>query len=249
MRNTAMTQNDADLGTAADKANQIWGDLVPVMGFVLVYNLLRFVDFGLPLINSETALYWATGVLIALTLGVVGQKLITRQKIPPFLIVSSLIVGGFGTLGIVLQDKSFIYIKPTIQNLFLASLIFGGFLFGRNIWRAMFKQVFDLPNHAWNTLATRWGLLFVAMAAWNEFLWRYYAPGFEQPLVFAGLTIAPAGSYEFLGLTFGNRDAEDVWANWKLGNMVIVFLFGLANVPYTLKHLGKGERDIETASR
>ena len=236
-----MTEKNADLGTAADKANQIWGDLIPVIGFVLVYNVLRFIDLGSPLLNKDSALYWATGVLIVLTAGVIIQKLATGQKVPPFLIVSSLIVGGFGALGILLQDKSFIYIKPTIQNLFLASIIFGGFLTGRNVWRAMFKQVFDLPRHAWNTLATRWGLLFVAMAAWNEFLWRYYAPGFENPLVFAGLTIAPAGSYDFLGLTFGSRDAEDVWANWKLGNMVIVFLFGLANVPYTLKHLGKGE--------
>ena len=75
------------------------------------------------------------------------------------------------------------------------------------------------------------------MACWNEFLWRFYAPGFEQALQVAGMTIAPAGSYEFLGLTFGSRDAEDVWANWKLGNMVITFVFGALNVPYTLKHL------------
>ncbi len=237
-----MTDKNADLGTAADRANQIWGDLIPVIGFVLVYNLLRFIDVGVPLLSKENALYWATGVLIVLSVGVVGLKLIKGQKIPPFLIVSSLIVGGFGTLGILLQDKSFIYIKPTIQNLFLAAIIFGGFAMGRNVWRAMFKEVFDLPTRAWNTLATRWGLLFIAMAGWNEFLWRYYAPGFENPLVFAGLTIAPAGSYEFFGLTFGARNAEDVWANWKLGNMVIVFLFGLANVPYTLKHLGKGEK-------
>ena len=235
------------MSTAADKANQIWGDLVPVIGFVASYNLLRFVDLDTTLFNKASALYWATGVLIVLTLGVVARKLLTGQKVAPFLIVSSAIVGGFGTLGIILQDKSFIYIKPTIQNLFLAAIIFGGFLAGRNVWRAMFKQVFDLPGHAWNVLAMRWGLLFVAMAVWNEFLWRYYAPGFEQPLVFAGITLAPAGSYEFLGLSFGNRNAEDVWANWKLGNMLIMFLFGLANVPYTLRHLGKTDEPAVAA--
>ncbi len=234
-----MSEHEPGLDTAADKANQIWGDLVPVIGFVLAYNLLRFTDPGLFGLTAENALYWATAALILLTIGVVARKLSKGQKVPPFLIVSSLIVGGFGTLGIILQDKSFIYIKPTVQNLFLAAIIFGGFLTGRNLWRAMFKQVFDLPTRAWNVLAIRWGMLFVAMALWNEFLWRYYAPGFEQPLVFAGVTIAPAGSYEFLGLTFGARDAEGVWANWKLGNMAIVFLFGLANVPYTLKHLGR----------
>lgn len=234
---TNKNQESNDLGTAADKANQLWGDLVPVIGFVLVYNALRILKVDTPLINKDSALYWATGVLIVLTLGAISLRLKNKQKIPPFLIVSSTIVGGFGLLGILLQEKSFIYIKPTIQNLFLASIIFGGFAFGRNIWQVMFKDVFDLPKQAWNVLAARWGAFFIAMAIWNEFLWRMYAPGFENPLTFAGITLAPAGSYDFLGMTFGDKNAEDVWANWKLGNMVIVFLFGAANVPYTLKHL------------
>lgn len=241
MTDTKNSEND--LGTAADKANQIWGDLVPVIGFVLVYNLLRLFKIDTPLINADTALYWATGVLIVLTLGAIGYRLSKRQKIPPFLIVSSAIVGGFGLLGILLQEKSFIYIKPTIQNLFLAGMIFGGFAFGKNIWQVMFKDVFDLPQFAWNSLAIRWALFFVVMAVWNEYLWRMYAPGFENPLTFAGIPLAPAGSYEFLGLTFGSKDAEDIWANWKLGNMVLVFLFGAANVPYTLKHLGNGTEE------
>ena len=101
----------------------------------------------------------------------------------------------------------------------------------------MFEKVFDLPDFAWKTLAIRWGLFFVAMAFWNEYLWRTFAPALESPLVFAGLPIAPSGSYEFLGLKFGTKDAEDVWANWKLGNMGLTFLFGLINVPYTMKHM------------
>ena len=47
---------------------------------------------------------------------------------------------------------------------------------------------------------------------------------------------------DMFGLTFGARDGEDVWANWKLGNMVITFIFGAANVPYTLKHLREPEQ-------
>lgn len=107
--------------------------------------------------------------------------------------------------------------------------------------------MFDLPDFAWRTLAIRWGLFFVAMAVWNEYLWRMYAPGFENPLVLAGIPVAPAGTYDFLGLTFGAKNAEDVWANWKLGNMVIVLLFGALNTPYTLKHLRNTEEAPEAA--
>ena len=232
-----MTDQKPGIDTAADKANQIWGDLVPVIGFVLIYNALRIIDLDNAWINKDSALYWATAALIALTLGVIVNKLRHKQPIPPFLVITSCIVGGFGLLGILLHENSFIYIKPTIQNLFLAAIIFGSMAVGQNVWRVMFRSVFALPDHAWNQLAIRWGLFFIAMAVWNEFLWRTYAPGFEQPLKFAGMLIAPAGSYEFLGMTFGSKDAEDIWANWKLGNMVITFIFGAANVPYTLKHL------------
>lgn len=233
---------------AADKANQLWADLVPVIAFVVVYNGMRLSGIDSELFNKETALFWATGILIALTIGFILFRLVKGQKVPLFMIVSSVIVGGFGLLGIVLQEKSFIYIKPTIQQLFLASLIFGSMAMGKNIWKVMFSQVFSLPDFAWRTLAARWGLYFVAMAVWNEFLWRYYVPGFESPLVMAGIPVAPAGSYEFLGLTFGSRDAEDVWANWKLGNMVITFVFALANTPYTLKHLQEDVSEAEVTA-
>jgi intracellular septation protein len=138
-------------------------------------------------------------------------------------------------------------VKPTIQQLFMASIIFIPLIFGRNVWKSLFAKVFDLPDFAWRTLAIRWGFFFVAMALWNEYLWRTYAPGFDVPLVMAGISVAPAGTYEFLGLTFGAKDAEDVWANWKLGNMLIVLVFGAANTPYTLKHLREPKADSAPA--
>lgn len=233
--------------TAAGKANQIWGDFIPVIGFILTYNIFRRVELLGGLINKDTAIYWATGVLILLMLGFLAKQLIQRQPVSQMMVFSSAIVGGFGLIGILLQEKAFIYVKPTIQQLFMAGMIFIPLMFGKNLWKSLFAKVFDLPDFAWRTLAIRWGLFFVAMAIWNEYLWRMYAPGFENPLVLAGIPVAPAGTYDFLGLTFGAKNAEDVWANWKLGNMVIVFLFGALNTPYTLKHLRNTEEAPEAA--
>jgi len=210
-----MTDNKTDTEIAADKAGGLLGDLIPVMGFIIIYNVLRrFPGTDTGLFATDTALYWATGFLMLATGYFVISKKLRGEKIPPIMIITALIVGGFGTLGIALQSKTFLFIKPTIQNLFLASLIFGGLAFGKNLWKLMFQDVFDLPDFAWRTLAIRWGLLFIGMAAWNEFLWRNFS--------------------------------EDTWANWKLGNMVIVMAFGLAMTPYTLKHLRDEGGDSET---
>jgi len=211
-----MTNSKSDTEIAADKAGDLLGDLLPVVGFILVYNVLRrFPGTDTGLFAKGTALYWATGILMLGTAWAVISKKRQGKKIPPIMIVTAAIVGGFGTLGIALQSPEFLYIKPTIQNLFLAALIFGGLFAGRNLWKLMFQDVFQLPDFAWRTLAIRWGLFFVAMAIWNEVLWRNFS--------------------------------EDTWANWKLGNMVIVFIFGAANTPYTLKHLIEPDEPKETA--
>ena len=202
---TDTTKTKSDLGTATEKAGNIWTELGPTLAFIVIYNvLLRFPE-GDGLLTKDTALYWATGALIVMTLGVVIQKLVKGQKIPPFLLVSSTLIGAFGAAGILFQSKLFLFLKPTIINLVYASVIFGGLAVGRNIWKMLFHTVFELPDFAWKTLAIRWGLFFIAMAIWNEVLWRNYS--------------------------------EAVWANWKLGNIVITFLFALANTPYTLKYM------------
>ena len=225
------------LATAAGKANQLWADFVPVIAFVLVYNVFRRINLLGGLINEDTALFWATGVLLALMFGFLVRQLLVREPISQMMLLSSAIVGGFGLIGILLQERAFIYVKPTIQQLFLAAMILVPLLVGRNLWKSLFEKVFDLPDFAWRTLAIRWACFFIAMALWNEYLWRTFVPGFEAPMVMAGIPIAPAGVYEWFGLTFGAQDAEGVWANWKLGNIVIVLAFGALNTPYMLKHL------------
>lgn len=200
----------------AGKAGNLWSEVGPAVAFVVVYNvLLRFPETGL--VSKATALYWATGVLIVAALAVIGAKLVRKQKIPPFMLISTTVIGVFGTIGILLQSKTFLFVKPTIVNLLYAAIIFGGLAVGRNIWKMFFQSVFDLPNHAWRTLAIRWGVFFVAMALWNEYLWRFHS--------------------------------EEVWANWKLGNIAIVMAFGALNIPYTMKHWGKPEPGAPTSSQ
>ncbi|MEQ3746023.1 MAG: septation protein IspZ [Henriciella sp.] len=250
-----MSENENDLAKAADKANQIWAELLPVIAFVGLYNLIRIANFDLSFslfgldmaINKETALYWATGVLVFATLGVILHKKLNDQPIPLFMLMSAGIVGTFGIIGIILQDKGFIYAKPTIQQLVLASVIIVSLLLGRNIWKIMFEKVFSLPDRIWNVFAMRWAGYFIAMAAANEFIWRYYAPGLESPLNILGFQWAPAGAYEILGVEFGSRDAEDVWATWwKLATWLVTVVFMIANTPLMMKHIQDDEADVQS---
>lgn len=201
--------------TSTRNTGNVWAELGPTLVFVLIYNILLRFPEGDGLLTKDTALYWATGALIVMTIGVIIQKLLSKQRIPPFLILSSVLIGTFGTIGIVLQSKTFLFIKPTIINLLFAGVIFGGLAVGRNVWKMFFDGAFQLPDFAWRTLAIRWGLYFVALAIWNIVLWQFFS--------------------------------EETWANWRLGNMAIGFVFALANVPYTLKHMISSEDKDEPA--
>jgi len=209
---SARAENNASAQVSGGAAG-LWSELWPVLAFLVIYNVMRRFPEGEGLFTPETALYWATGVLMVGMTYEVGKRLLRKEKLSPLLLLSAGMVGVFGALGILLQSKAFLLHKPTIINLIFASIIFGGLISGRNLWKMMFDGLFSLPDFAWTRLATCWGIYFLALAGWNEFL------------------VATV--------------SEDTWANWKLGNLVIGFVFALSLVPYTLKHTLENEGEDE----
>ena len=243
---TPETQTGESESTPAKNATSLWAELGPAVAFILTYTLFgRFLPEGEGALSKDMAIFWATGALMVSTAAVIIIRLSQGQKIPPMLIVSGSVVGFFGVLTIALQQEAFAYVKPTIINSLFAIVIFGGLAVGRNFWKMMLSHVFDLPDFAWRTLTIRWGFYFIFMALLNEFLWRYFCPVPESPLSLFGLVIAPAEPYTFLGLEFGARDQEHIWAWMKLGNIVITLAFMLVNLPYTMKHWQESEAPAE----
>lgn len=228
----------------------LWAELGPAVAFILTYTLAgKFLPEGEGVFTKHTAIFWATGALMASTLYVIGYKLFRKEKIPPMLILSGGVVGFFGVLTIALQQEAFAYIKPTLINSLFAIVILGGLAVGRNFWKLMLQHVFDLPDHAWKVLSIRWGVFFIFLALLNEYLWRTYCPLPETPLVFLGLVIAPTEPYSFLGLQFGTKNAEHIWAWMKIANIFISIAFMLANVPYTMKHWQNDETNPFKSSK
>ncbi|MEO9970046.1 MAG: septation protein IspZ [Hyphomonadaceae bacterium] len=162
-------QTDGAGAQVSDGAAGLWGELWPVLSFLVVYNVMRRFPEGDGWFTPDTALYWATGILMIGMSFEVGKRLLRKEKISPLLLMSTGMVVVFGILGIVF-GKGFLLHKPTVINLTFASIIFGGLMTGRNLWRIMFDGLFSLPDFAWDRLATCWGIYFIAMAGWNEIL-------------------------------------------------------------------------------
>ncbi len=179
-------ENDAGAPVAAESkgASNLWTDLGPVVLFVVVYNLAQRwlkpegADTAAQLAASTQAMYWATGVFMAATLGVIGWMVLKGRKPTPMLLVTAAVVTVFGGLTLILQNEAFILHKPTAINLLFAGLIFGGLLVGKNVWKIAFSHAFDLPDFAWKVFAVRWGFFYVFLAGLNEIILANFSRDF-----------------------------------------------------------------------
>lgn len=202
-----MTHEDAATRktTAKGGIGQILVDLGPVIIFMLTYNLSR------GRVTEGEELYWATGVFLAATLIAVAYAWFVQKRLPPMLIVTTVVVTVFGGLTLALHDPVFIKMKPTVVNLLYAGVILGGLAMKQNVWKMLFQGAFPtLPEGVWTTFALRWGIFFIFLAGLNEFVWRTYSEVFWA-------------NFKVFGV------------------IPLTFLFMLANMPLLMKHMPKDE--------
>lgn len=191
--------------SATAGAGQLWVDLGPILVFVVTYNVLHRIEA-----TKENAIYIAVAVFIAATLAAIGWCKLQRGKIPPVLIVTGVLVTAFGGLTILLRDPSILQIKFTITFLFYAAAILISLAIKQNVWKLLFRHLFNLPDRIWNVLALRWAVFYVLMAILNEVL-RY---NFNEA----------NGNY-------------DTWVNLRTILTYPAFIgFAAINTPIVLKH-------------
>ena len=143
-------------------------------------SLLKFItDFGPLLIffvvysKSGKNLSTAIPPLIIATIVAVLVSYIVERKIPYIPLIGGIIISFFGGLTLYFNNPVFLYIKPTIINVFFGlALVFGRFFTKEPILKKMLGKSISLSNEGWETLTIRWTLFFFALALLNEYVWR-----------------------------------------------------------------------------
>jgi intracellular septation protein len=148
-----------------------WVEYIPLIIFLVVYNIARQSQ-------PDTAIYLATVVFMVATAAAMAWSWLKIKRLPPMLIVTGVIVTVFGGLTLYLQDPTFIKMKPTMIYVLFAAALLGSALFGYKILKPIIGGVLTLPDAGWHTLAVRFALMYLAMAALNEYIWRNYSEAF-----------------------------------------------------------------------
>jgi len=143
-------------------------------------SLLKFItDFGPLLIffvvysKSGKNLSTAIPPLIIATIIAVLISYIIEKKIPYIPLIGGIIISVFGGLTLYFNNPVFLYMKPTIINIFFGlALAFERFFIKEHILKKMLGKSISLSDAGWKMLTIRWMFFFFALALWNEYVWR-----------------------------------------------------------------------------
>lgn len=161
-----------------------------------------------------------------------------EKRVAPMLLVSGVIIGVLGTLTLVLHNKTFFYMKPTIVYVLFAGLLYFGMATGRNFMRTVFDGALHMSEAAWRTLTIRYSIFFAALAVLNEFAWRWLtrdcAPEIASPTSGAWGWLLADCSLEAPAKCAG----EAQWVTLKaFGFTLISLVFTALQTPFLAKHM------------
>ena len=155
-------------------------DMGPLLVFLVAYFFGRRLApafggvFGQDwAITEGEEMFLAIGLFMPAFFVAFAYSVWKERRIAPMLLVTGVIVGVLGTLTLVLQNKTFFYMKPTIAYALFASTLAGGLIADRNFLKILFDGALHLPEGAWRTLTQRYAAFFAVLAVVNEIAWRY----------------------------------------------------------------------------
>lgn len=132
-------------------------------------------------------------LLVGLIIQITVYK-IAKWEVQNYMYVILVIALASGGLTLILQDATFIKLRPTIVSVFISALIGGSQFIGeKNILERLLGSMLELPRRAWRELAWLWVIVLLANAALNVFIsyqfsdtfWVTYrvASGFVVPVL------------------------------------------------------------------
>ena len=122
--------------------------------------------------NAKFGIYAATGAFMVAVLIALAVSYALTRHIAIMPVVTAVIVLVFGGLTLILQDETFIKLKPTIIYVLFGGALLVGLALGKPLLGLLFESVFHLTEEGWRKLTWRWAVFFLFLAIVNEIVWR-----------------------------------------------------------------------------
>ena len=110
--------------------------------------------------NAHYGIFIATAAFMAVAAVAIPSMWLLERRLPVMPLVSGLFLLAFGGLTLILQDETFIKLKPTIVNLLFAAILTGGLVRRVQLLKLLFGSVMNLHDRGWRLLTRRWIIFF-----------------------------------------------------------------------------------------
>ena len=140
----------------------------PVLKFALDLGPLAVFFIA----NARADIFVATGAFMVAIMVSLTITYSIERRLPILPVVTAVMVLAFGSLTLILNDETFIKLKPTIANVLIATALFVGLAIGRPFLEVVLGTVFELNDEGWRKLTWRWAWFFLFLAVLNEIVWR-----------------------------------------------------------------------------
>lgn len=220
-------------------------DFAPLLVFMVAYFLGgRLIGLAGNIAGAEwcmregAEMYLAVAAFMPAFAVAFAYSVWKERRIAPMLLVSGVIIGVLGTLTLVLHNKTFFYMKPTIVYVLFGGILFAGLATQRNFLKIVFDGALHLPDDVWRTLTIRYAVFFLALAVVNEVAWRWLTKDCPpEPAIAAG-----AGPWAWLlgecGVEVARCAGEGDWVTLKaFGFTILSLIFTAAQAPLIAKHM------------
>lgn len=157
--------------------NNIFFEMFPLVGFFLVYYFTK-------------NLYTATLVCIVASWLQLALYQILYRKIGKNTWISTILITVFGGLTLVLHNKTFVMLKPTMLYWIFAVSLFVSAKLNKNGIQLLLKDQIRLDDATWNQINLLWVIFFIVMGALNLFIaFNFSEYAWVQFKVFGGFAL------------------------------------------------------------
>ena len=120
-------------------------------------------------------IYFATSVLIVVTLLQTAWAWYRTRKLPTLALVTTTLVLVFGALTLALHDERYIKWKVSvIYGLFAIAFLGSNWIGAKPLWQRALEAQVEASREVWLRANTAWGLFFIALAGANAWVLTHY---------------------------------------------------------------------------
>ncbi|MBL4693613.1 MAG: septation protein A [Magnetovibrio sp.] len=124
------------------------------------------------IVNAKFGIFTATATFMVVTVLALSFSYWKLKKLPTMPLIGGAFIMVFGGLTIILEDDTFIKLKPTIVNTLFSATLFIGLYLNKSFLKTVLESALSIDDEGWRKLTWRWAFYFLFLAIVNEIVWR-----------------------------------------------------------------------------